>query len=317
MLSSYDRFEVGKMKLYRNSFQAMGTECEIQLFTQHQSLAKQTAKSVISDIRRLEARYTRYRNDSFLSKINRVAAKGGKIKVDLETAGLLDYAATCYQQSEGLFDISSGILRQAWRFDAGQLPDQNHIDSLLEYVGWDKLNWHSPILEFPMPGMELDFGGIVKEYAVDRAAALCVSLGVKHGLVNLGGDIKVIGPRVDGDVWRVGVAHPQKKGAVIQTISLSEGGIASSGDYERCIEVNGVRYGHVLNPKTGWPVAFLASVTVVADFCVVAGSASTITMLKEKAGCEWLESMNLPYFWVDVNGNRGGSSIQLSPLTGS
>jgi len=297
------------MELFQKKFQAMGTECEIQFFTERQGLAKKTAELVISDVRRLEARYTRYRSNSFLSKINRVAAMGGTIKVDQETAGLLDYAATCFQQSDGLFDISSGILRQAWRFDAEALPDQEFIDTLLTHVGWDKLRWQSPVLEFPQPGMELDFGGIVKEYAVDRTAALCLSAGVKHGLINLGGDIKVIGPRPDGSPWQVGVADPLNKGSMIKMISLVEGGIASSGDYERCIELNGVKYGHVLNPKTGWPVAFLASVTVVADFCVVAGSASTITMLKESSGSKWLESMGLPHFWVDVEGKVGGSLL--------
>jgi len=83
--------------------------------------------------------------------------------------------------------------------------------------------------------------------------------------------------------------------------------VASSGDYERCIEVAGVRYGHVLNPKTGWPVRKLAGVTVVGDFCVVAGSASTIAMLKEERGPAWLESLGLPHLWVDVDGKVGGT----------
>jgi thiamine biosynthesis lipoprotein len=95
----------------------------------------------------------------------------------------------------------------------------------------------------------------------------------------------------------------------MKTLSIPVGAIASSGDYERCIELDGKRFGHVLNPKTGWPVNFLAAVTVLADFCVVAGSASTITMLKETEGPAWLSAMNLPYFWVDVDGNVGGSLV--------
>jgi len=155
--------------------------------------------------------------------------------------------------------------------------------------------------------MELDLGGVVKEYAVDRAATLCIQHGVNHGLINLGGDIKLIGPRPDGAPWRVGVADPRKKGVTLDTLSLRTGAVASSGDYERCIEVAGVRYGHVLNPKTGWPVKKLAAVTVVGDFCVVAGSASTIAMLKEEQGPAWLESLGLPHLWVDVDGRVGGT----------
>jgi len=287
----------------------MGTPCEIQLFAKDQAQARQVVDIVVADVQRLEALYSRYREDSFLSTINRAAAVGGAITVDTETAGLLNYAATCYEQSDGLFDITSGILRQAWRFDQGNLPDQTQIQSLLDKVGWDKLRWSGSVLEFPVPGMELDLGGVVKEYAVDRAATLCMQQGIHQGLINLGGDIKIIGPRPDGMPWQVGIAHPRDKGATLNTLMLHSGAVASSGDYERCIEVAGVRYGHVLNPKTGWPVKKLAAVTVVGDFCVVAGSASTIAMLKEEQGPAWLESLGLPYIWVDVDGNVGGTLV--------
>ena len=285
----------------------MGSPCEIQLFADTDANAKRVADLAIADVHRLEALYSRYRSDSFLSAINRVAATGGSIRVDAETEGLLNYAAICYQQSDGLFDISSGILRRAWRFDLGKLPDQAYIQSLLDKVGWHKLRWIPPVLEFPIPGMELDFGGVVKEYAVDRAAALCWDAGIRHGVINLGGDIKVIGPRADGSPWHVGIRHPRNKGALLQTILLREGALASSGDYERCIIVDGVRYGHVINPKTGWPVRHLAAVSVIGDFCVVAGSASTIAMLKEDKGPSWLESLGLPHLWVNVQSDMGGT----------
>jgi thiamine biosynthesis lipoprotein len=155
--------------------------------------------------------------------------------------------------------------------------------------------------------MELDLGGVVKEYAADRVAAHCWNVGTRHGIVNLGGDVRIIGPHPDGSPWRIGVQHPRKQGTAIGTLVLRQGGVATSGDYERCIVVDGVRYGHVLNPKTGWPVRYMASVTVIGDFCVVAGSASTIAMLKEEDGPAWLESMGLPCYWIDVEGRSGGS----------
>ncbi|MFU8789416.1 MAG: FAD:protein FMN transferase [Methylobacter sp.] len=285
----------------------MGSPCDLQLYADSSTKAQHVADRVIADVRRLEALYSRYRDDSFLSAINRVAASGGAITVDEETAGLLNYAATCHEQSDGLFDITSGILRRAWRFDQGKLPEQQQIDALLGHVGWHKLAWKPPVLTFPQPGMEIDFGGIVKEYAADRAAALCLSAGIKQGVINLGGDIKVIGPRNDGSPWRVGIRDPACKTAVLQTVLLREGALASSGDYERCIVVDGLRYGHLLNPKTGWPVRHLAAVSVVADFCVVAGSASTIAMLKGQDGAAWLENLGLPHVWVDLQGETGGT----------
>jgi thiamine biosynthesis lipoprotein len=299
-----------KLQHYHYQFKAMGTPCDMQLYAKNQTVAQQVANTVIADVRRLEALYSRYRPDSFLAAINQQAAVGGTITVDNETAGLLNYAATCYQQSDGLFDISSGILRQVWQFNHPVLPDEQTLQTVLKSVGWDKVDWNPPQLQFLSANMELDFGGIVKEYAVDRAAALCQQAGILHGVINLGGDIKVIGSHPDGQPWRVGIQHPRHAEDMIQTVALQEGALASSGDYERCIVVEGVRYGHILNPKTGWPVRHLAAVSVVGDFCVVAGSAATIAMLKEENGAAWLASLGLPHLWVDVAGHQGGSLIE-------
>lgn len=285
----------------------MGTPCDLQLYAPDPATAQNIADLAIQDIQRLEMKYSRYRDDSLLSDINRVADQGGSIVVDEETAGLLNYADACYQQSNGLFDISSGLLRKAWRFDKGQLPEQSLISSLLERVGWEKIGWSQPELRFSVPNMELDFGGIVKEYAADRVATLCRRAGCRHGLINLGGDVKIIGPRMDGQPWRIGIAHPRDKNALLESLALHQGAVASSGDYERCIIMDGKRYSHVLNPKTGWPVGYLTSVTVVSDHCVIAGSASTIAMLKEDQGPGWLKDLGLPHIWTDIQGRQGGS----------
>ncbi len=288
----------------------MGSPCTIQLYAGGKRKAKRAAQVAIDDVQRLEGIYSRYRDNSFLSEINRAAAAGGEISVDEETAGLLDYAATCYQQSDGLFDITSGVLRQAWNFKTGTIPTDKIVQRIMERVGWHKLKWQRPILSFSVPGMEIDFGGVVKEYAVDRAAVLCWETGVRHGVVNLGGDIKIIGPHADGRPWNVGIRNPSHKdGDALQTLQLYTGALASSGDYERCITLNGKRYGHVLSPKTGWPVKRLAAVSVVGDFCVVAGSASTIAMLKEDQGPIWLEELGLSHLYVDVDGKVGGSLV--------
>jgi thiamine biosynthesis lipoprotein len=300
-------------ELHVAHFAAMGTMCEIQLFAASQDQGRELAERAIADVQRLEARYSRYRDDSELSAINRVAAAGGSIEVDAETAALLDYADTCHRQSDGLFDISSGLLRQAWRFGSGQLPDAAQVEALRTRIGWQRVRWQSPRLAFTTPGMELDFGGIVKEYAVDRAAALLAQAGVRHGLINLGGDLRIVGPQPDGAAWRIGIRHPRDAEATLATLELQGGALASSGDYERCIVVDGVRYGHILNPHTGWPVRTLAAVSVLAPHCVVAGSAATIAMLKEADGPAWLQEMQLPCLWVTVDGEVGGSLASLAP----
>lgn len=296
--------------LHVHAFSAMGSPCEVRIHHADPDYAEAVIKAVVDEVERLEQRYSRYRSDSVLSQINAVARAGGAFDVDDETALLLDYAATCHAQSEGLFDVTSGLLREVWRFADDRLPDQPHIDRLLTRIGWHRLRWSRPVLTFS-PGMELDFGGIVKEYAVDRCGTLCVSAGVRHGLVNLGGDLRVIGPQPDGSPWQIGVQHPRDPGRAVGNLELSSGAVATSGDYARCKVVAGKRYGHVLDPRTGWPVRVLASVTVVADFCLVAGSASTIAMLRQEQGPAWLRALGLPHLWVDVDGRCGGSLLDL------
>lgn len=303
------------MKLYQYAFKAMGTACEIQLYGAVESNVSRVAEAAIADVHRLETAYSRYREDSFLSEINRAAAAGESIKVDSETAGLLDYADACYNASDGLFDITSGILRRAWNFKSNQLPNEQIIQSLLDRVGWHKVHWSAPYLGFPSAGMEIDLGGVVKEYATDRAASICWERGVQNGMVNLGGDIKIIGPHIDESPWKIGIRHPRQPETLLHTLELYSGALASSGDYERCITIDGVRYGHVLNPKTGWPVKKMAAVSVVGDFCVVAGSASTIGMLKDEGAADWLAILGLPHLWVNVSGEMGGSLLDTAQIT--
>lgn len=283
----------------------MGSPCEIQFYAATPIHAKHIIHITLAELARLEGRYSRYREDSYLSEINQIAAIGGRIQVDAETAGLLTYSETCYAQSEGLFDITSGILRRAWQFNQHTLPDQAKLTALLEKIGWHHCRWQAPMLEFLIPGIELDFGGIVKEYAADRVAALCQANHIHHGLINLGGDIKIIGSHPDGSPWHIAIRHPHQPNGVLQTLSLNQGALASSGDYERCITIKGVRYGHILSPKTGWPVQHLAAVSVVADFCVIAGSAATIAMLKANEGVGWLNELGLAHCWVSVDGRVG------------
>jgi len=291
----------------------MGSPCEIQMFAGDDAEASRVSALVIADVERLEALYSRYRDSSFLSDINRTAAAGSRITVDDETAQLLNYAATCHTQSGGRFDITSGILRRAWRFDRDQPPDAALVEKLLDRVGWHKLDWTPPVLSFPLAGMEIDFGGIVKEYAVDRAAVICRNAGVPNAVINLGGDLRVVGPRADGSPWKVGIRHPRRQDGIVESVLMREGALASSGDYERCIVFEGIRYGHILNPATGWPVHEMAAVSVLSDLCVVAGSASTIGMLLEGDGPAWLAELGLQHLWVKTSGEVGGTLMTQNP----
>ncbi len=296
-----------KHNLHSAAFKAMGSRCEIQLYGP-EATARTVAARAVERVRALESKYSRYRSDSVTSRINAAAGSDDAVEVDPETAALLDYAATLHEQSDGLFDITSGVLRKAWDFKAEQLPTDQQIAELLPLIGWSKVNWQSPFVRLPQTGMELDFGGYVKEYTADCVADLCHSAGIENGMVNLGGDIHVIGPHPDGTPWQVGIQHPREPNAAIARIPLAQGAIATSGDYERYMVVNGTRYCHLLHPATGRSVhpAF-ASVSVVAARCLIAGSFTTIALLKSPEEPDWLSEQGLPYLTTDQQLRLGGS----------
>lgn len=287
------------MRQYDFSFEAMACVNELSLYASNKRQATAVAKKAIDAINKLESRYSRYLSDSLLTRINESAGDTRGVAVDEETAALLNYSQTCFEQSDGMFDITSGVLRRIWNFRENKLPTDSEVADTLQLIGWDKVIWDESRIVLPLTGMELDFGGVVKEYAADTCATLCRDMGVRHGLINMGGDIHVIGPHPDGSPWKIGIQSPDDPGSIATTVNLKHGGLASSGDYQRSIVIDGKRYGHILNPKTGWPVEGLRAVSVVAPQCLIAGSTSTIAMLKGEAGKRWLDEVGLPYLWFD------------------
>jgi thiamine biosynthesis lipoprotein len=286
-------------------FYALGSDCSLQFVAPFRSVAEDAAVAVEREVARIETRYSRYRPDSELSRINNIASIGGSVDVDAETAGLIEYAYACFRRSDGLFDITSGLLRKAWNFHAGALPTEKIIAELLPRIGLNKIEWSNPRLTFGAAGMELDFGGIGKEYAADRAAQIASASGIEGGLVNLGGDVRVIGR---GELpWTIGIRHPRRSDASIGTLELLSGGLATSGDYERFVEVEGRRYCHILDPRSGWPVQGLQSATVIGDDCLVAGSLATMAMLKGYEGSAWLRSLGVRHVVVDDGGRISGT----------
>ena len=190
-------------------FQAMGSKCEFLLFAESLEIASLAAKAAIGEVQRLERAYSRYRQDNAVHAINLAAAAGDTAAVDAETADLIDIAFEAYSLSEGFFDITSGVLQEIWNGRTEQLPSQERITGLLDRIGLRKVSWRRPELSFTQPGMQIDLGGIGKEYAADRAAEICRSLGAGCGMVNLGGDIAIIGPNQDGSPWRIGIRDPK------------------------------------------------------------------------------------------------------------
>lgn len=283
-------------------FDAMAGPCELRLQGGDESALRRAAQAAIDEVRRIERKYSRYDPASVVSRINAAAGGGQAIEVDDETAALLDFAAHLHALSDGLFDVTSGVLRRAWNFRVPRVPAQGEIDALLPLIGWSKVRRAGRRIELAHAGMEIDFGGFGKEYAADRAAEVLRAAGVAHGFVNLGGDIRVVGPRGDGRGWRLGIRHPRREDALIRTVELRAGALATSGDYERFFEVDGRRYCHLLDPRTGWPVVYWQSVSVIAPTCTAAGAACTIAALQGESGRDFLAMQGLPAVLADAEG---------------
>jgi FAD:protein FMN transferase len=290
------------MQVYRSNFQAMGGSNELVVAAATSSVAARATEAAAAEVLRIEAKYSRYRDDSIISQINQAAGNGEFIACDEETNWLLGCANELYMGSGGLFDATSGILRRAWDFKTPVLPSQHTLEALLALVGWDKVERQNGAVRLTQKGMEIDFGGFGKEYASDRAVKILEQHGITSGYVNLGGDICAVGPDPDGKPWLIAVSNPRQTGAIIATMPVSRGALATSGDYVKYFVLDGRNYSHILNPKTGMPVNYWAQTTVRAPTAILAGAISTIAMLKEAAAIDFLANANTPYLLVDLSG---------------
>ena len=278
----------------------MGCPCELRFHSDTKRAFDRAAGQCVREILRFEKKYSRYRSESVTSKINRAAGRT-PVSIDAETVAILRYAAVCHEQSGGLFDITSGVLRRIWNRERTSLPRALELDASLALVGWERVEYSEKQVYLPLKGMELDFGGVVKEYAADAAALIAEREGVRHGLINLGGDIRVVGPQPGGQPWPVGIVHPLRTDSAVATVSLMNGALTTSGGYERYVAIGGRRYSHLIDPRTGWPVDGLLSVSVAAERAVVAGSIASIALLQTPdSGLEWLERCAAPFLAVDA-----------------
>ena len=259
----------------------MASPCEVRVDCDNPLLVNQLGRIAEEEAKRIEYKFSRYRDDSIITQMN--TAAGNPLSVDDETAALLDYADSCYRLSKGLFDVTSGILRRIWRFDGSDnVPDQRRVKEILPFIGWSRVTWKRPTLVLPA-GMEIDFGGLGKEYAVDSAILKIREAADVPALVNFGGDLRVTGPRRNHQRWLVAIEAADGAGITSSRLELSNGALTTSGDARRYLMKNGIRYSHILDPRTGWPVKQAPhSVTVAAPTCLQAGVMSTLAMLKGK-----------------------------------
>ncbi len=279
------------------TYAAMASPCEIHMRCDDAKDAHRLAVLAYQETTRIEAKFSRYRRDNIVHAINH--SNGATVRVDDETSSLLRYAGQCYQVSDGRFDITSGVLRRAWVFDGREArPDPALIQSLLDRVGWNRVEFDGSSIRL-MRDMEVDFGGIGKEYAADKVAGLLAASGDIAVMVNLGGDIRTVARGEAQRSWSIGIEDPTGKNVAVGQLELANGAVATSGDARRFCYVDGVRLGHILDPRTGWPVAGAPrSATVIADTCSAAGFLATVAMLHGTDAEKFLDAQGVTYHCV-------------------
>lgn len=284
----------------------MGTVWNIEVIDHGRpEVARQAVDRAFTELHRIDALMSEWKPDSPLSQINSAAGKNF-VDVPEELRAILDRSVAYGEQSEGTFDITWHGMAHIWHFDdAFAPPSQAAVDAARKNVDFRAIQIDGNRVYLPGPGMSIGLGGIAKGYAVDRAAQVLASAGFHDSLVDGGGDILVSGTK-NGDPWALGIQDPRKeRGTMLGLVRVSNRAVVTSGDYERARIVNGVRYHHIIDPRTGWPASAAISVTVVAETAERAVVlAKPIFILGPQKGLAFARSNQVDVLLIDPQGRR-------------
>lgn len=287
----------------------MGSRFEITAVHATSDQARAAIDAAYAEIDRLEAMISSWQPNSFTSAVNRNAGVA-PTAVPAELFNLIRRAIKVSELTEGAFDITYDSFGKLWDFkaEAPKLPSDAEIQAALALVGYQKiqLDVQTNSVFLPQKGMRMGFGAIGKGFAANKAAFILKQQGVTGGVINAGGDMVVFGRQANGALWDVGVAHPRHPDRVYAQLSISEQAIVTSGDYESFFVHEGKRYAHILNPKTGYPVDFLQSVTVICPNGELADAlATSVFVLGREKGLALLTQLDkVEGLIIDADGQR-------------
>ncbi len=284
----------GLPPLRRLQWAALGTHCEVQYVCADSGLAGAFEREATGWVAAFESKYSRFRPDSLVSRIN--AAAGSWVQIDDEMEQFLDLCGSLHRMSRGVLDVTALPLMRLWDYKTvnPRVPSDDEVAAAMRLVGWSKVERSPGRVRLPQTGMALDFGGWGKEYAVDMVAQIASRHGLKQALVDFGHDLRALGAAPGKPAWHVGLEDPRQPGEKCWTsIAARDCGVASSGDYLRGFTVDGRRYGHIVDPRNGRPVVNgCRQVTVVAPGCLQAGVlATTVFILGPETGLQLVTEM--------------------------
>ena len=270
----------------------MGTRCSVELWSEDKARGQAAIASVFADMHRIDRLMSTWKEDTEISLVNREGSKH-PVKISEELFRLLQHSVRYSELTHGAFDITYASVGYLYDFKKGVHPDQKAIDAALPGINWRHmvLDEKALTVHFTRPGMRIDLGGIAKGYAVDRGIEILRRRGYTNAMVNAGGDTRVLGDH-RGKPWMIGIRHPDRKDEVVLRIPLQDAAFSTSGDYERYFDEGGVRYHHIIDPKTGESPRAVRSATLISDTATrTDGLSKTVFILGPEAGIAFINTL--------------------------
>ena len=285
----------------------MGNQFEFTVITASENEAEKLFEVAITEIQRIEKLLTTFSNDSITAKINEMAGIQA-VEVDEEVFQLIKRAQFISKITQGAFDISYGSLdKKFWNFDLQMtsLPNPNEAKKSVALINYENiiLDETNQTVFLKNKGMRIGFGGIGKGYAAEMAKKKLIEANVESGIVNASGDLSAWGFQENGEPWTIGIADPNQKSAIFSAFKITNRAVATSGNYEKFVIINNKKYSHTIDPKTGYPVSGIKSVTILAENAEIADALATpVTVMGIDIGLDFINQLkNIGCIIVDDN----------------
>jgi thiamine biosynthesis lipoprotein len=283
-------------QVFKQGMRLMGNHFEISIVAADEVWANEMIGKAVAEIQRIEKLLTTYNDESETNRINQVAGIA-PVKVCEETFRLIQRSIRISGITQGAFDISYGSVdKSLWNFDANMtsLTDEKTAKRMVRLINYRNiiLDENNLTVFLKEAGMRIGFGGIGKGYAAEMAKQTLKNLGVKNGIVNASGDLTTWGFQPDGKPWTIGIVNPNMAGKIFSYMNVTDMAVATSGNYEKFVMINGVKYSHTINPRTGLPVRGIKSVTIISPNAEIADAMATpVTIMGIKAGLDMINQI--------------------------
>jgi thiamine biosynthesis lipoprotein len=294
---------------FKHAERLMGNTFEFTVVCDTEDRAYEKIVLAVAEVKRIEKLFTTFDENSQTNQINRMAGIGA-VKVDREVFELIKRSLKISAVTEGAFDITFGSIdKRLWNFDSTmtRLPDAESAKKMVRLINYRNviLNEQECTVMLKEKGMRIGFGGIGKGYAADRAKAILIHEGVQNGIVNASGDLITWGRQANQQPWTIGIAHPDNARAAFSWLNISGLAIATSGNYEKYVLIDGKKYSHTINPRTGMPVTGIKSVTMISPYAEIADAMATpVMVMGVQAGLHLINQIHdLECIIVDDNNN--------------